>query len=68
MRPQAVTLAARFYRGLGFTEVGTVPGDDGRAVMTIVEREGVLLLVDALVGMPFAPTERNATCKTGPAG
>jgi len=53
------TKAAIFYRGLGFTEVGTVPGEDGRAVMTMLQREGVLLLVDALVGMPFPATERE---------
>ena len=68
LRVSDVTEAARFYRGFGFTEVGTVPGDDGRAVMTILEREGVLLLVDALVGMPFAPTERERNVQNGPRG
>jgi len=68
LRVSDVTEAARFYRGLGFTEVGTVPGDDGRAVMTILQREGVLLLVDALVGMPFAPSERERNVQSGPRG
>jgi uncharacterized glyoxalase superfamily protein PhnB len=68
LRVTDVTEAARFYRGLGFTEVGTVPGDDGRAVMSILQRDGVLLLVDALVGMPFAPTEREHQVQNGPRG
>ena len=68
LRVSDATKAAHFYRGLGFAEVGTVPGDDGRAVMTILQREGVLLLVDALVGMPFAPTEREHQVQNGPRG
>ena len=68
LRVSDVTEAASFYRGLGFTEVGTVPGEDGRAVMTILQREGVLLLVDALVGMPFAATEREHQVQNGPRG
>ncbi|HEY5846448.1 MAG TPA: VOC family protein [Microlunatus sp.] len=68
LRVSNPTKAAHFYRGLGFTEVGTVPGDDGRAVMTILQREGVLLLVDALVGMPFAATEREHQVRNGPRG
>jgi uncharacterized glyoxalase superfamily protein PhnB len=68
LRVSDVAEAAAFYRGLGFTDVGTVPGDDGRAVMTILQREGLLLLVDALVGMPFAPTERELQVQEGPRG
>lgn len=68
LRVSDVTQAARFYRGLGFSEVGTLPGDDGRALMAILQREGVMLLVDALVGMPFAPTEREYQVRTGPRG
>jgi len=68
LRVSDVASAARFYRGLGFTEVGTVPADDGRALMAILQREGVMLLVDALVGMPFAPTEREHQVQRGPRG
>lgn len=68
LRVSEVSEAARFYRGLGFTEVGTVPDDSGRALMTILDRDGVLLLVDALVGMPFAATERERQVQEGPRG
>ena len=68
LRVSDVVRAARFYRGLGFIEVGTVPADDGRALMTILQREGVMLLVDALVGMPFAPTEGEHQVQRGPRG
>ncbi len=68
LRVSDATKAANFYRGLGFIEVGKVPGDDGRAVMMILQREGVLLLVDALVGMPFAATEREHQVQNGPRG
>jgi uncharacterized glyoxalase superfamily protein PhnB len=36
--------------------------------MTILEREGVNLIVDALVGMPFADTERERKTRVGPRG
>ena len=68
LRVSDATKAAIFYHGLGFTEVGTVPDDNGRAVMTILQREGVLLLVDSLVGMPFAATEREQQVQNGPRG
>jgi len=68
LRVPDVTEAAHFYRGLGFSEVGTVPADDGRALMAILQREGVMLLVDALVGMPFAATEREHQVQSGPRG
>ena len=58
----------RFYRGLGFAEVGTVPAGDGRALMAILQREAVVLLVDALVRIPFAPTEREQQVQSGPRG
>ncbi len=68
LRVSDVTEAARFYRGLGFAEVGTVPADDGRALMAILQREGVMLLVDALVGIPFAFSEREHQVQSGPRG
>ncbi len=68
LRVLDVTEAAHFYQGLGFSEVGTVRADDGRALMAILQREGVMLLVDALVGMPFAPTEREHRVQNGPRG
>jgi uncharacterized glyoxalase superfamily protein PhnB len=68
LRVDDVAGAAAFYRGLGFNEVGTVPGDDGNALMTILEREGALLIVDALEGLPFPDSERERLIKSGPRG
>lgn len=68
LRVPDVSEATHFYRGLGFSEVGTVPADDGRVLMAILQREGVMLLVDALIGMPFAPTEREHQVQSGPRG
>ena len=68
LRVPDVSEATHFYRGLGFSEVGTVPADDGRMLMAILQREGVMLLVDALIGMPFAPTEREHQVQSGPRG
>jgi hypothetical protein len=47
LRVAEVAEAAQFYRGLGFDEVGSVPTPEGVVVMTILEREGVQLIVDA---------------------
>jgi uncharacterized glyoxalase superfamily protein PhnB len=63
-----VPAAAAFYGGLGFEEVGSVPDPSGRPVMTILERNGVHLIVDALDGMPFRDTERERQTKAGPRG
>ena len=68
LRVADVAEAARFYRGLGFDEVGSVPNPDGVVVMTILEREGVQLIVDALVGMPFADSPRERQVQSGPRG
>jgi uncharacterized glyoxalase superfamily protein PhnB len=65
LRVTDVEEAARFYGGLGFGEVGSVPDDQGRSLMTILEREGVLLIVDALEGMPFADSDRARATKEG---
>jgi uncharacterized glyoxalase superfamily protein PhnB len=68
LRVDDVTAATDFYAGLGFERVGELPGPDGQPVMTILRRGDVLLLVDALVGMPFADTEREQRTKAGPRG
>ena len=68
LRVEDVEAAASFYSGLGFARVGSVPGPDGRPVMTILEREGVHLIVDALAGMPFADSERERLTQSGPRG
>jgi uncharacterized glyoxalase superfamily protein PhnB len=60
--------AARFYRGLGFEVMASVPGPDGEPVMIMLQREGVMLIVDALEGMPFAATAREERVKAGPRG
>ena len=54
--------------GLGFEDVAAVPGRDDEPVMVMLQREGVMLIVDALVGMPFAQTDREAHVVTGPRG
>ena len=53
LRVDDVIRAADFYRGR-FTDMGSVPGSDDVPVMVMVQREGAMLIVDALVGMPFA--------------
>jgi catechol 2,3-dioxygenase-like lactoylglutathione lyase family enzyme len=68
LRVADVEAAAAFYGGLGFVELGSVPDPDDRPVMVILEREGVQLIVDALVGMPFADTERERRIQAGPRG
>jgi uncharacterized glyoxalase superfamily protein PhnB len=68
LRVADVTAASTFYRGLGFAEIGAVPDPSGRRVMSILERNGVNLLVDALVGMPFPDSERERQVQAGPRG
>ena len=68
LRVDDVVAAARFYQGFGFDEVGSVPGSDGRPVMTILSRGEVQLIVDALVGMPFPDSERERQTQAGPRG
>jgi uncharacterized glyoxalase superfamily protein PhnB len=68
LRVADVDAAARFYGGLGFDEVGSVPGPQGTPVMTILQREGVMLIADALVGMPFPDSERERQVQVGPRG
>jgi uncharacterized glyoxalase superfamily protein PhnB len=68
LRVADVTAAATFYRGLGFAEVGSIADPDGRPVLVILERNGVHLLVDALVGLPFPDSERERLVQAGPRG
>ena len=68
LRVDDVTAAAAFYAGLGFDRVAELPGPDGRPVMAILRRGDVQLLVDALVGMPFADSERERRTQAGPRG
>jgi uncharacterized glyoxalase superfamily protein PhnB len=68
LRVADVPEAARFYRGLGFDDVAAVPGPDESPVMIMLQREGAMLIVDALEGMPFASTEREERVKAGPRG
>jgi uncharacterized glyoxalase superfamily protein PhnB len=68
LRVADVEAAARFYRGLGFADVGTIADPQGRPVMTILDRGGVHLIVDALMGMPFPDSERERRTQAGPRG
>lgn len=68
LRVEDVTAAAAFYRGLGFVDVGTIAGPDGRPVMAMLQRDGVMLIADALEGMPFPDNPRERQVKTGPRG
>jgi uncharacterized glyoxalase superfamily protein PhnB len=68
LRVTDVVEAARFYRGLGFEDVAAVPDPDGNPVMIMLQREGAMLIVDALEGMPFAATVREERVKAGPRG
>jgi uncharacterized glyoxalase superfamily protein PhnB len=68
LRVDDVVGAANFYRGLGFEDIAAVPGPGGAPVMVMLQREGAMLIVDALEGMPFAETEREALVKVGPRG
>jgi uncharacterized glyoxalase superfamily protein PhnB len=68
LRVRDVTEAAGFYAGLGFDHVGELPGPDGRVVMAILRRGGLQLVVDTLVGMPFADSHRERRTQAGPRG
>jgi uncharacterized glyoxalase superfamily protein PhnB len=68
LRVSDVAEAASFYVGLGFDSVGEIPGPDGRTVMAILRRGCLQLVVDALVGMPFADSRRERRTQAGPRG
>jgi uncharacterized glyoxalase superfamily protein PhnB len=65
LRVDDVASAAKFYVGLGFDQVAELPGPDGGPVMAVLRRGYLQLLVDALVGMPFADTERERRTLAG---
>ena len=68
LRVPDVAAASGFYRGLGFNDVGSMPGADGQPVLWILERNGVYLVVDALFGLPFPDSERERLTQRGPRG
>jgi uncharacterized glyoxalase superfamily protein PhnB len=67
LRVDDVVGASRFYIGLGFEEVGSIPNENG-PVMVMLSRDGILLMADALVGMPFPDSERERQTQAGPRG
>ncbi len=68
LRVADVAVAAEFYLGLGFTEVGRVLGPEGQPVMAILAWGDAHLLLDALVGMPFPDTACERQTQPGPRG
>jgi uncharacterized glyoxalase superfamily protein PhnB len=68
LRVEDVVGASRFYIGLGFEEVGSIPNETGQPVMVMLARDGILLMADALVGMPFRDSERERQTQAGPRG
>jgi uncharacterized glyoxalase superfamily protein PhnB len=68
LRADDVAAAADFYAVLGFERFAEIPGPDGRPVRVMLRRGDLQLLVDALVGMPFADTERERRTVAGPRG
>jgi uncharacterized glyoxalase superfamily protein PhnB len=68
LRVDDLPAATRFYGGLGFDEVGSVPDAEGKPVFVILEGGGVRLMVDALEGMPFPDTDRERRTRQGPRG
>jgi uncharacterized glyoxalase superfamily protein PhnB len=68
LRVGDVVAAADFYRGLGFGDVAAVPGADGNPVMVLLQREGAMLIIDALEGLPFTASLREEQVKVGPRG
>lgn len=68
LRVGDVAVAAGFYAGLGFDRVAELPGPDGQPVMAVLWRGDLQLLVDALMGMPFADSDRERLTRSGPRG
>jgi len=68
LRVDDVTSAADFYTGLGFEHVAAMSDHSGQTVMVILRRGDLQLVVDALVGLPFADTERERRTQAGPRG
>lgn len=59
IRVPDVEQARTFYCGLGFEEVGTIPGPDGPPVLAILHWRGAHLILEALDGMPFQDSTRE---------
>jgi uncharacterized glyoxalase superfamily protein PhnB len=68
LRVDVVADAVRFYGGLGFEPVGSVPGPDGEPVFAILRLAGSSLIVDAVEGMPFPDSDRERQVRAGPRG
>ena len=68
IRVPDVAKASSFYQGLGFDQVGIVPGPSGLPVLSVLVREGFHLILDALVGLPFPDSDRERLIKAGPRG
>lgn len=68
LRVDDVTSAADFYAGLGFDRVAVMTDHSGQTTMVILRRGDLQLVVDALVGLPFADTERERRIQAGPRG
>ncbi|QGN35676.1 hypothetical protein GJV80_17510 [Microlunatus sp. Gsoil 973] len=68
LRVGDVPAAAEYYATLGFERFAEIPGPDGRPVMVMLRRGDLQLLVDALVGIPFADSDRERRTVTGPRG
>src|SRR5437868_9140746 len=68
LRVADVAAATALYESFGFVTVGVVPDPRGDAVMAILRRGPLLLLVDALVGLPFPDSARERQTQAGPRG
>jgi uncharacterized glyoxalase superfamily protein PhnB len=68
IRVPDVEQARTFYCGLGFEEVGTIPGPDGPPVLAILHWRGAHLILEALDGMPFQDSTRERQIQEGPRG
>lgn len=68
IRVPDVEQARTFYCGLGFEEVGTIPGPDGPPVLAILHWRGAHLILEALDGMPFQNSTREHQIQEGPRG
>ena len=68
IRVPDVEEASAFYRGLGFNQIGLVPGPSGSPVLANLAQETFHLILDALVGLPFPETDRERMIKAGPRG
>jgi PhnB protein len=68
LRVDDVGAAVALYERFGFVPAGIVPGPDGQLMMAVLRRGPLQLLVDALVGIPFADSVRERQTRVGPRG